>query len=267
MLQSKLPHRDDFDAEYYRRWTDEIKEPPDFRRKQWEFVVIAQALFERGMLAPGKRGLGFGVGTEPLPALFAAQGCSILATDQDARGASDKVWEKTNQICLNIESLNPSGICPADAFKERVRFRHVDMNFIPNDLEGFDFLWSSCALEHLGSLQHGLWFVLRAMAALKPGGLAVHTTELNLTSDEETLASGPTSLFRRRDIESLRQTLAAAGFSLEPLDLRRGSRLLDLCAEPPALYTLPRPRPAHLSLVVESHQITSLLLIIRRFER
>src|ERR1700684_3063496 len=51
-------------------------------RKMWEWLIIAAALRERGMLAAGRRGLGFGVGQEPLVALFAAEGCEVVATDQ-----------------------------------------------------------------------------------------------------------------------------------------------------------------------------------------
>ena len=35
-------------------------------RKMWEWLFIAEALRERGMLAAGRRGVGFGVGQEPL---------------------------------------------------------------------------------------------------------------------------------------------------------------------------------------------------------
>ena len=58
-----------FSLDQYRYWTKAMRERPLFHRKQWEFVYIAQALFERRMLAPGRRGLAFGVGKEPLPAL------------------------------------------------------------------------------------------------------------------------------------------------------------------------------------------------------
>ena len=34
-----------------------------------------------GLYRPGKRGLVFAVGTEPLPAMFASFGCAIVATD------------------------------------------------------------------------------------------------------------------------------------------------------------------------------------------
>ena len=58
-----------------------------------------------------------------------------------------------------------------------MRFRAVDMNDIPPDLRGFDFTWSSCALEHLGTLRAGADFVVEQMTCLRPGGVAVHTTE------------------------------------------------------------------------------------------
>lgn len=54
------------------------------------------------------------------------------------------------------------------------------MNAIPNSLGKFDFLWSCCAIEHLGSLEHGMIYILDANKCLVPGGIAIHTTELIL---------------------------------------------------------------------------------------
>ena len=48
-------------------------------------------------------------------------------------------------------------------------------------------LWSSCSLEHLGSISHGIEFILNSLKCLKQHGVAVHTTEFNLSSNEETL--------------------------------------------------------------------------------
>src|SRR5260370_19674515 len=50
---------------------------PLLHRKIWEWCFIAQALDDHGMLRPGKRGLGFAVGKEPLPAALAGCGCRI----------------------------------------------------------------------------------------------------------------------------------------------------------------------------------------------
>ena len=117
-------------------------------RKSWEFSYITLALQERGMLREGKKGLGFAVGCEPLPAFFASKGCEILATDlrMDSEGA--EVWANTGQHAAgDMRKLNSLGLCPADVFQKKVRYSDLDMNDIPEDLHGkFDFCWSSCAI-------------------------------------------------------------------------------------------------------------------------
>ncbi len=80
-MVSCLCRQEHFALPQYAYWCKRIKEVPRWHRKQWEFVYICQALWEAGMLDAGKRGLGFGVGKEPLVALFAALGCNITATD------------------------------------------------------------------------------------------------------------------------------------------------------------------------------------------
>ena len=174
-------------------------------RKLWEWYYIAEALDERGMLWSGRKGLAFAVGQEPLAAAFASLGCRILATDLDPVRADAKGWVATNQHADSLASLNAAGLCDPDRFRERVSFRFVDMNAIPDDLQdgAFDFVWSSCSIEHLGSLELAERFVTNAMHCLKPGGVSVHTTEYNLSSNDDTIAQGDTVLFRRRDIECL----------------------------------------------------------------
>ena len=81
-------------------------------------------------------------------------------------------------------------ICPEDEFRRLVDFRYCDMNNISSDLHEFDFCWSCCALEHLGSLSAGLRFIERSLDTLRPGGWAVHTTEFNLFSDAAQLRGG-----------------------------------------------------------------------------
>ena len=81
-------------------WCNRLKESPRWHRKIWEYVMICQALWERGMLRAGRRGCGFGVGQEPLPALFASFGCEVLAADAPAAspedlGAFDFLWSSS----------------------------------------------------------------------------------------------------------------------------------------------------------------------------
>ena len=57
----------------------EMKELP-YRehRKQWEFCFMARALDHYGMLAHGRKGIGFAVGQEPLSTYFVKRGAENL---------------------------------------------------------------------------------------------------------------------------------------------------------------------------------------------
>lgn len=181
-------------------------------RKAWEYAFIALALEERGMLKPGKRGLGFAVGTEPLPAYFAAKGCEIVATDLNAKEAG--AWSQTGQNTGgDIKKLNSLGICPKPVFEKKVSYRDADMNDIPADLmkEEFDFCWSSCAIEHVGSLKKSKMFLKNMLKTLKPGGIAIHTTEYNLSSNTDTIEDGESVIWRKKDVLEVIEDLKLIG--------------------------------------------------------
>jgi len=258
MLKSRLCTQEQLETATHMEWCARIREEPRLHRKQWEFCYIAQALHERGLLAPGRRGLGFGVGQEPLPALFASFGCEIVATDQERTAAQKSGWVTSGQYTDNLTELNAHGICAADAFGRLVTFRVVDMNVIAEDLKEFDFVWSSCAFEHLGSLDAGLRFVKRAMECLRPGGVAVHTTEFNLSSGTNTLTAGGTVLYRKCDIEGLMAQLTASAHELA-LDFDPGNGLADNYVDQPPYQTEP-----HLKLKIGNFVSTSIGLIISK---
>lgn len=252
-----------FGFDQYRYWCQALKEQPKYYRKQWEFVFIAQALFERGLLRAGKKGLVFGAGQEPLPSLFASFGVQILATDQDAEGAVRSGWTATGQHTFDLSALNQRGICTDRMFSELVSFMPVDMNAIPTSLDNeFDFCWSACALEHLGSLEHGLAFIQNSLRALRPGGVAVHTTEFNLFSNADTFESEFCSFYRRRDIEDVIGRLERDGFVVSPVDWTIGEGFAERVADFPP-YGRGEP---HIRLVAASYQCTSIGLIITRPE-
>lgn len=246
----------------YLHWCEQIGEQPRLHRKQWEFCYILQALARYGMMAPGLRGLGFGVGGEPLAALLAARGASILATDLEPDRAQDQGWVETAQHAANKEALNARSLCDPAVFDARVEFRFMDMNAIDSDLrEGFDFCWSACALEHLGSIRNGLDFIVRSIDCLKPGGLAVHTTELNCSSNSDTLDNAGTVLFRRRDFLGLAERLAAMGCRLS-LNFDLGEQPLDKHVDIP-----PYSSDRHLKLLIDRWTSTSFGLIVRKEDR
>ncbi len=85
------------DEPAYLYWCAAIGEVPRYHRKQWEFCYILQALVRCGKLAPDMRGLGFGVGEEPLAALMAQRGVRVLATDLDHAAAAELGWVATDQ--------------------------------------------------------------------------------------------------------------------------------------------------------------------------
>lgn len=85
-IESRLCVEQDFSAPWLHRWADAIGQPVRLHRKLWEYAAIVEALAHRGCfgLDAPTRALGFGVGQEPLPELFARLGCSVLATDLSA---------------------------------------------------------------------------------------------------------------------------------------------------------------------------------------
>jgi FkbM family methyltransferase len=215
-LASQAPTRPQFESDIYRYWCGQIREHPRFHRKQWEFVYILEALRQADMLQAGRTGIGFGVGREPIPAILAAHGCRVLATDLEPSAAGTAGWEHTGQYASSKALLNEREICPPRQFDELVTLKHIDMaDLRPLAGASYDFVWSSCALEHIGSLGSGIEFILESLALLRPGGVAVHTTEFNISSDEETITSGCTVLYRRRDIEELVALLSARGHQIE----------------------------------------------------
>ena len=203
--------------------------PPVYHRKLWEDCFVLQVLWEAGMLAPGRRALGFAVGREALPAILAAHGVEVLATDLDGSDERARDWIETGQHGSATEGLYRPGLLDRATFDALVGFRPADMSRLPADLlqGGFDLVWSVCALEHLGSLDRGLAFVEAAMRCLKPGGIAVHTTEFNLDGEGGTLRRGSTVLYQRRHLDALAGRLAAAGHRMLPLDDGHGEGMLD----------------------------------------
>ena len=248
-------------------WAARCGMKPAMHRKLWEFAYIAQALRGSGMLRPGARGLGFGCGKEPLASLFVAEGCEVLATDLDAADATAKGWSGGEQHAASLQNVWMPSLCSRAEADARLAFRAVDMNAVPADLDGaFDFCWSSCALEHLGSIEHGLAFIERSSRCLRPGGIGVHTTEFN-ADPGETIEHGPTVLFQQRHFAELATRLADKGVAMRPILPRAGDPFLDGYVDVP-----PYPNPTevgttlsvlHLRLLIAAHRSTSIGIVVR----
>lgn len=261
--KSELCKAKDFQTDWYERWCAEINETPRFHRKQWEYVYIMQALWERNCISTGKKGLVFAVGTEPLPAAFANFGCEILATDIHPEQGQKLGWENGNQLCFGIQQLNNRRLCDDTIFYKQVRYKPVDMNNIPKDIKDYDFNWSSCSFEHLGSIKKGMSFLKNQLKTVKAGGWAVHTTEYNVSSDDLTLDNDPsTVIFRKKDIDQIVSELREEGHFVEEVDFSLGGLPEDFQVD-----IFPYKEDVHLKLQLQEYVSTSIGLIIRKGER
>jgi hypothetical protein len=255
---SQLCTAGQFDEPVYAQICSRLKEAPRLHRKQWELVYICRTIERCGMLMRGRRGLVFGVGREKLPSLFVSQGCRIVATDQPPGKTAEKYWVGYDQHADSLEKVFFPGLVQRSQFLDNASFRPVDMNAIPKDLTGFDFCWSACALEHLGSLDHGLDFIRKSLACLKPGGVAVHTTEFNLGSGSRTLERGRSVVYRESDLVGFAAELCDDGQDIT-LNLHPGSDPPDL------MIDRDHDSDIHLRLYVRQKVLaTSLGLAIRK---
>ncbi|MFC4304616.1 methyltransferase domain-containing protein [Cohnella boryungensis] len=259
MLGSQLCRETDFAEPWFIQSCLKLGEKMRFHRKLWEWCYIYEALRERVMLMPFKRGLGFGVGKEPLTAAFAAYGAEIVATDLEVERAKQQGWVDTNQHAVNLADLNERGLCDPHQFAQLVTYESADMNRISDAYTNqFDFTWSSCSFEHLGSIEHGKRFIVNQMKCLRPGGVAVHTTEYNLTSNDGTLEAPILVIFRHRDIEAMADELRREGYRIT-IDYTAGTGPNESYVDLP-----PYSNPVHLRLMLGQYVSTSIGLIIEK---
>lgn len=242
-------------------WMNLLREQPKLHSKQFQNYAILEAANSVVLNSENKRSaIGFGVGIEPIPTALAKIGYDVIATDYlDGNIASD--WKNTDQLINTPEDLNSRGILTPEEFKRSVKFMNLDMNRIPDEFnENFDFVWSSCALGHIGGYQNGLDFIKNSTRLLKPGGIALHSTELDVSPGTEKFESPNLSLYREEDIERLFMEIKDLGFNVAKLDTKRS------WTKPAEAFIDREPwgdRP-HLRIEVFGREVLSLIIKISR---
>ena len=250
----------DFLHPQFSQLCQEFDYPPSYHRKLWEWVFVIHHLKQAGVLRTGSRGIGFGVGRERLPALFAKYGAQIVATDASEELGKSVGWVKSNEHSSGVSQLLYPNVVDDDIVRSHVIHRACDMNRIDDDLTGFDFTWSCCCFEHLGSLEAGIEFVINSVEkTLKIGGVACHTTEFNLSSNEDTLREGATVLYRKRDMLELVERLRERGHEVETFSVAPDSHYLDGYVDVPPYTDNP-----HLKLALEGYTTTSVGIVVKR---
>lgn len=271
-LASKACTQADMESDWCAYWLGRLHMPRIFHRKLWELSYVLQALWQNGHLTVGQKGLGFGCGTEPIPSLLASYGVDVVATDLPAERQASEGWSASGQYTRSLDVLYRPHLVDRSAFDAHVSLSYVDMNAIPQDLRDFDFCWSICALEHLGSIRAGLDFIEASLGTLRSGGTAVHTTEFNFLDDDKTVDNWPTVLFQRAHFRMLFENLTAKGHRVAPLDFDVGHKPLDRFIDMPPYSnewtefqkSIWPKSPPHLKLSVDGFASTCFGLVIQK---
>jgi 2-polyprenyl-3-methyl-5-hydroxy-6-metoxy-1,4-benzoquinol methylase len=225
-IESKPSTQADLEANWTRHWSSELGIAHVLHRKIWELAYVLQVIWQTGNMQPGRRGLGFGCGEEPLPSYLASKGCAVTVTDLEPTDERAAGWVASEQHASADRAFRSEFLDRA-RFDELVDSRYVDMTAIPDTLRDYDFCWSICAFEHLGSIEAGINFIDKAVDVLKPGGVSIHTTEFNFMNDRETVDNWSTVLFQRQHFKEMARRLEAKGCVVAPLNYDVGSKPLD----------------------------------------
>lgn len=271
-LKSKPATQSDIQSRWVAYWAKKLNIEVVYHRKIWELCYVLQALSERGMLRPGNRGLGFGCGQEPIPSLLASLGVNVTVTDLDPGEAERKGWTATNQHVMEPSTCFRPALIDKKKFFEYVNIEYVNMNFIPERLCNYDFCWSICALEHLGSIAKGLEFIENSLNTVKPGGIAVHTTEFNFANDKKTIDNWPTVLFQRHHFQALAARLTQLGHTVAELDFNIGNMPMDMFIDLPpfahdfegAMKDMWSRGANHLKVAIDGFPATCFGLIVQK---
>lgn len=260
MLSGSVCKFHDFSQPWFHQWAHALDHPVILHRKLWEWCIQSEILFTRKKLQPGMRGLGFAVGAEPLPSLFAARGVHIDATDINAAEAG--AWADTGQHAAGLDDIFKPTLIDRQRFDQQVRFFSADMRKLEGLVENsYDFLWSSCALEHLGTLQAGLDFICKSMNLLKVGGVACHTTEFNISSFDETIEEGDNVIYRVQDLERLSCKLRSQFCMMERMDYNPGYAPEDVRYDVAPWGSRGHP---HIKLQLDNFICTSAVIVCHR---
>ncbi len=139
-------------------------------RKLWELCWLADTFQE--LAAGSETVLGLGVGYEPLIFHFAHLAKQVIATDLYSH---DTAW---NTARMAVEAVYEKSPFPYP--RDRVAVRNMDMRRLEMPSESVDAVWSCSSVEHVLTLGQLSQIFREVHRVLKPGGLALITTEFSL---------------------------------------------------------------------------------------
>lgn len=228
-----------------------------WRRKVWEYLYVYKQYQAWAQGRQGLRALGFGSGLDRMAMLLSCQ--QQIQESWITDGPAASCWVSTGQHVQGLEQYlqaNQGFECQ----QQKLHYKYLDMNkFGPGEAEA-DFMYSLSSLEHLGSMDQSLEFILRSSHQLRPGGMAVHCTEYNVGSNDRTVLRGDSVFFRHQDLLRLQRLCAEQGLEMSPLDLQvRYHPFNGYKDSPPYTYN-----PSHMRIQFDEWELTSFGFCIRK---
>jgi SAM-dependent methyltransferase len=173
---NKVCDRRDWEHPAWRQALEELGYVPDparLHRKEWEFAQGVYGLRRLRCLSPGAAALGLGAGTEPIIFFLAGRLRQVVATDLYAGDFSE---HEADPRMLR----DPEAFAPFAYHRDRLEVRRMDATAIDYAPESFDLVFSFSAFEHFGTRRAQRACLAAIHHVLRPGGVAVLTTEVIL---------------------------------------------------------------------------------------
>ena len=191
-------------------------------RKDWEWALGIIAMRRFGKLNEKSTAIGIGAGTEPVPFYLANKVKHVYATDLYGQNEG---WKRAAPSDF---PENPKKYAPFPYKEDALTVLRMDGTKLEFPSESFDTAFSFSSIEHFGDSGDGknnhsgaLRSLKEIERVLKPGGLAVITTEYIINDKEHP------EFFNRRTIYSDLIDKLERLKLVEPLDLRMTTKTLD----------------------------------------
>ena len=191
--------------------------PTTIHRKYWEFAMGIIAMKRFNKLNMETLALGIGSGVEPIPFYLANKVKHVYATD--LYGDLENWNNASPATFLN----NPKKYALFPYKEDALTILRMDGTKLEFPSETFDIAFSFSSIEHFGGRNHAgaLKSLKEIERVLKPGGIAVITTEYILNNKEHP------EFFNRKTIYSDLIDKLDSLKLVEPLDLRITTKTLD----------------------------------------
>ena len=149
--------------------------PEQKNRKAWEVGMVLHAFDRLGIITPTAEILGIGVAKEETISLLSPHVKRLFATDIYCSPNTWSDWHGTDLMIDASRFLNQ----PYN--RRRVVWQHVDGRSLPYEDNSFDAIFSCSSFEHFGSEADIRQAIGEACRVLKPGGVAVISTEYKVS--------------------------------------------------------------------------------------